>query len=82
MSRWVSVPNGKNHDGMMTINLDHVVTFYDVGPKQYERDPEPIERVHVILTDGSRRVLNMTAREFAARISQQEPIPILEEVPA
>lgn len=82
MSRWVSIPNGEAKDGMMAINLDHVVVFYDLGPKAFEGDPEPIDRVNVILDDGSKRVLNMTAREFAGLISYQESITILEEVKA
>ncbi|MDQ5860647.1 MAG: hypothetical protein M3536_00080 [Actinomycetota bacterium] len=80
MSRWVSIPNGQEKDGMMAINLDHVVVFYDLGAREFDGDPEPIERVNVILSDGSKRVLNMTAREFGGLISFQEPIFILEEV--
>lgn len=82
MSRWVSIPNGTQQEGMMAINLDHVIVFYDVGAKAFEGDSEPIERVNVILDDGSKRVFNMTARQFAGLISHVEPIMILDEVQA
>jgi hypothetical protein len=68
MTAWVSVPNGKDGEGIFNINVDHIVVYYDVGPIAFEGDDEPSPRVHVILSDGSRRVFNMTAREFTARI--------------
>ena len=83
MSGWVSIPNCSDQGGMMAINLDHVVIFYDLGGFTYEGDTEPTSRINVILTDGSKRVFNMTARMFAAMIAARgESIRILEEVTA
>jgi hypothetical protein len=69
---WVVIPNGKKQDGIMSINTDHIIRYFDLGLKEFDGDPEPRPYVSVQLSNGDKPILQMTARQFYSLLHGSE----------
>lgn len=61
---WINVSNRADGSGLMSINSNHVVRYFDLGPITYENGEHAENRCQVQLSNGDNLVIHISAREF------------------